>query len=98
MSRLIYGFSLIFSLILVTPHLHRRQGTPTLALVKGRQVDEEDDHELIQKKQLKPRRVAPPSFKNPPTRLRSRCNYFSTRSRDARDLNQRSIRRKFINS
>lgn len=41
--------------------------------------------------------VIPPHWRKRAVKLHSKCNYRGTKSRDARDSNQRSIRRKFNN-
>ncbi|PIS10778.1 MAG: hypothetical protein COT73_07635 [Bdellovibrio sp. CG10_big_fil_rev_8_21_14_0_10_47_8] len=43
------------------------------------------------------RDVIPARYRNIEQPVPSRCNYFSTKSRDVRDSNQRKIRRKFNN-
>lgn len=41
--------------------------------------------------------VIPPHLRKRAVKLRTKCSYRSTKSRDSRDSNQRSIRRKFNN-
>lgn len=41
--------------------------------------------------------VIPPHLRKRSVKLRTKCNYRGTKSRDNRDSNQRSIRRKFNN-
>ena len=97
MSRFVYGLSLILSLLTVRIRLHEDRKPLALSRLWSIELDEEKESEKLQKERRRRRRVAPPNYKNPRPRLRSRCHYISTRSRNIRDLNQRSIRRKCIN-
>ena len=55
--------------------------------------------ELHQKKKVQQHRlnVIPPWHRGLKRPVRSRCNYFSTKSRDPRDSDQRKIRRRINN-
>ena len=58
-----------------------------------------DEANLSQKQNKIVRRAPIPAFyyKGVRRSVRSKCNYFKTKSRDVRDLDQRKIRRKHTN-
>ena len=55
--------------------------------------------ELRQKKKIQQKylNVIPARYRKRPARLRMKCNYFGSKSRDSRDSDQRKIRRRFNN-
>lgn len=80
-------------------NLFRRRGDSYASQSIDVSLDQGSDEHRQTKKIRKLRaNVIPPHLRWPRRPYRSKLNYFSTKSRDGRDSDQRKIRRKFNNA
>lgn len=96
MKNIILYISTLLTWVAFDPSSHRRRR----ALKHESEISfVEELEELEQEKKIKRHRldVVPHRFRIREIKLRSKCNYQGTKSKDVRDSNQRMIRRKFSN-
>lgn len=88
---------ILFSWVAYDRNLFRRRESIFSNELYSYSIAPEPEHENERKNQQDRRNVVPDWFPTTNSRLRSKCNYFSTKPRDVRFSNQRKIRRMFNN-
>jgi uncharacterized protein YktA (UPF0223 family) len=87
--------SFFLSWVAFDPNIHR-SSVATFSR-EAALYDEETKKQKLRKIYKRNRDVIPPKFRKRKVKLRSRCSYSGTKSKDHRDSDQRKIRRRFNN-
>jgi len=99
MKKFIICLTTLLSWVAFEPgHHRRRRHFPETTSIEIAVDDELTEHFLEQKIARKRFDVIPKKFRVRQVKLRSKCNYFSVKSRDVRDSNQKKIRRRINNT
>lgn len=98
MKNLIIVLSTFLSWSAFDLQLFRRRRDSLEGKVIEFSLTEEMKETELKKKSIRHRlEVIPPRFRKRKVKLKAKCNYTGTKSKDVRDSNQRMIRRKFNN-